>query len=158
MGTIDSATTETTNLKINLTWTADANAYLYKIWRGTTTGADDMHLLATVAARSYTSTGADNGDVESYSDDGTIAAGATVAALEPLTTGEESIFLLNLNPERGLKLLGMRDALGSPIDTFLSYVPLGTRSSAFEYLLESFQALQLPYPQLCSVARRVKLA
>lgn len=158
MGAIDSETTETTNLKVGLAWTADANALLYKIWRGTTTGADDMHLIATIAAKTYDSTGAVSGTVAAYVDDGTVAAGAGIASLEPLTTGEEQIFLLNLNPDRGLKVIGMLDALGSPIDTFLSYVPLATRSSAFEYLLESFQALQLPYPKLCAVGRRLKLA
>lgn len=158
VGVIDSATTSGTDNSVDLTWTADATAYLYKIWRGTVTGADTMYLLNTIAARAYNANGSDNGDVAAWSDEGVILPAAQTAIWQPLTTGEEQMFLINLNPDRGIKLLGMRDALGSPIDTFLSYVPLATRSSAFEYLLESFMAMQLPHPKLCSVGRRVKLA
>ena len=154
-GTENSATTETTNNKVVLTWTADANAKLYKIYRALTTGTDNHGLLATVAAKTYASDGAISTNVATWTDDGTYTPNTNV---KPLTTGEQSIFLVDLDAQRGLQSVGMMSPLGERTETFFNYIPLATRKSAFEYMIEGFMAALVPYPQLHAMARRVKLA
>lgn len=155
MGTTDSATTATTNNSVDLTWTADPNAMLYKIWRGTADGADNMTLLATIAAKTYNADGEVSGSVEAWSDEGTLTP---VSAIAPLATGEEAIYLANISEMHGLKFLGKLNSMGDPVANWLTYLPLGIRKSALEYLLESFMAMQVAYPTLHAVARRIKPA
>lgn len=155
MGSIATATTATTNNSVALTWTADANALLYKVYRGDATGADNMGLLATIAAKTYDGTGAVSGTVAAYTDDGS----ATVnTAVRPLATGEENIFLVDLDPTRGIQFVGKMSPLGEAVDSFVSFVPLATRKSAYEFLIESFMAMIAPYPALHAIARRAKTA
>lgn len=154
-GVIDDATTATTNNKVNLTWTADANAKLYKIFRGTTTGADNLGLLAVIAAKTYNADGSVNTNVAAWSDDGSLTPNT---AIQPLATGEETVWLLNLSPERGVKMLGKISQIGEPINQWMTYLPLAPRKSAFEYMIETFMAQQVPYPYLHAIARRAKTA
>lgn len=156
VGTTASATTATTNNTVALTWTADPNAKLYKIWRGTTSGAaDNLSLLTTIAAKTYNADGSVNANVTSFNDTGALTLNTNI---KPLTTGEESIFLVNLSRLRGARLVGMVSPLGEQVANFISYVPLATRSSAYEYMIESFSALMLPYPTVHAISRRVKTA
>lgn len=153
MGTTDSATTATTNNSVDLTWTADPDANLYKIWRGTADGADNMQLLTVIAAKTYNSDGEVTGSVEAWSDEGTLTP---VAAIEPLATGEESVFLTNISEVNGLKMLGKINVMGESMNNWLTYIPLAPRKSALEYLVESFMSVQCAYPTLHAVARRIK--
>lgn len=153
VGATDSATTATSNNSVALTWTADPAARLYKVWRGSS--ATTMKLLTVIPAKTYDSAGAVNGTVAAYTDTG---AATVNTAIDPLTTGHESIFLANFNPDRGAALVGNLSPLGERTDNFVSYVPLATRKSAFEYMIESFAALKVPHARLHAVARRVKLA
>lgn len=155
MGVTDDATTATTNNSVDLTWTADANAKLYRIYRGAAATAASMTLLAVIPAKTYDSEGVVSGNVTSWSDEGALTP---VAAIHPLTTGEESIYLVDLDATRGLQMFGMMSPLGERTDTFVSYIPLATRKSAFEFMIEGFMAPAAPYPVLHSVARRVKPA
>jgi hypothetical protein len=155
VGTSDSDVSATTNNTIALAWTADPNALLYKVWRGTSAAADDLQLLTTIPALTYDGTGAVSGMVASYSDTGTITP---TAAIHPLTTGEQSIWLINLNAERGYNLTGMLSPLGEKTREFFKFIPLATRKSALEYMIEGFLAGYTAYPELNLVARRVKMA
>jgi len=155
IGGEDSATTATTNNSVTLSWTADANAKLYKVYRGTVTGADNLTLLATIAAKSYDSAGTLSTNVASWTDDG---SNSLVSQVVPLSTGEECIFLANLNPDRGMQLVGNMSPIGDMIDTFVTYAPLATTKSSFDYMIESFAALKVPYAEVHSVSRRARLA
>jgi hypothetical protein len=155
VGTADDAATATTNNSVALTWTADPNALLYKVWRGTSAAADDLQLLTTIPALTYDGTGAVNGSVASYTDTG---AATPKAAFHPLTTGEQTIWLINLNPERGYNLAGMLSPLGERTREFFKFIPLATRKSALEYMIEGFLSGYTAYPELNLVARRVKMA
>lgn len=155
IGTASSATTETTNNTVNLTWTADANAMLYKIYRGTSATPADMALLGVIAAKTYNGEGGVSGTVAAYADTG---AKTPNTAIKPLNTGEEQIALVNINEMRGMHFVGMMSPLGERTDNFVSYIPLATRKSAFEYMVEAFMAAVVPNPTLHVVARRAKLA
>lgn len=152
-GVEDSATTATTNNSVTLTWTADANAKLYKIYRGLSTGV--WTLLDTIAAKTYDGEGTVSANVATYTDDG---SKTPVSAIVPLESGEENIFLANLDVRRGASVLGNISPLGTPQENFLSYIPLATTRSSYDYMIESFMAVKLPYAHLHAVARRVRTA
>lgn len=159
VGGEDSATTATTNNSVALSWTADSNAVLYKIYRGTTAGADNLELLDVIAAKSYDSAGTVSGNVTSYTDDGTKTPVSSVKPLDPVSSVvEETLFVVNLDPRRGAHLVGNMSPLGERLDTFVSYVPLAVTRSSFDYMIESFHALVVPQPTLHAVARRVRVA
>lgn len=153
--TPDSATTATTNNSVDLTWTADANAKLYYIWRGTTATVADMRLLAVIPAKTYDSVGNLSTNTAAWSDEGTLTPNSAVA---PLDVGE-NIFVVNIDRgERGMKMLGAVSPLGDPIDEYFTYTPLATTNSAFRFMIEGFIAAKIPYPTSLVVARRAKLA
>lgn len=156
-GASDDATSATTNNTADLTWTADPNALLYKIYRGSSATADDMSLIAVIAAKTYAADGSVNGMVASWSDTGTATA---ITSMKPLSSGEETLTLVNLDQasERGLSVVGMMSPLGDPVDTFVSFFPLATRKSAYEYVLEAFMAAIVTQPTTHVIARRAKLA
>lgn len=153
VGGEDNATTATTNNTVNLTWTADSNAYLYKIWRGTSTGVANMQLLKVIAAKTYTSSGALSTNVAAWSDTG---ADSVDSNITPLTTGGECIFLVNLDERRGLTFKSLISELGEPVDNLLRYVELARTKSAYEYIIETFGAVQVPWNKLHYAIRGVK--
>ena len=154
-GTVDSATTATTNNSVALTWTADANAKLYYIYRGLATGVDNASFLAAVPAKSYDSVGNLSTNVAAWTDDGSLTPNA---ALKPLDAGE-TIWLLNVDQgDRGMKMLGAVSPLGDPIDDFFTYTPLATTNAAFRFMIEGFVAPKVPYPTVNVVARRAALS
>jgi hypothetical protein len=148
-----SATAASPNLTIDLSWTADSNAKLYKIWRGTSSGVANMQLLTVIAAKTYDSSGAVSGSVTSFSDDGSYTANSNIT---PLTTGGEVIFLVNLDERRGLTFKSLISELGEPVDNLLRYVELARTKSAYEYLIETFGAVQVPWAKLHYQIRGVK--
>lgn len=154
-GTVDSETTETTNNKVVLTWTADPNAKLYYIYRGLATGADNAGLLAVIAAKTYDANGNVTANVATWTDDGTLTPNT---AVRPLDAGE-TIWLTNVDPgDRGIKMLGAVSPLGDPIDDFFTYTPLATINAAFRFMIEGFVAPKVPYPETLVVARRAALS
>jgi hypothetical protein len=137
---------------VDLTWTADTNALLYYIFRGS---ANNNHqLLDIIAAKTYDANGTVNGTVATYTDDGS----KTPVAVKPLNTGEQNIPLINLNPRRGVALMGKIDDMGRPVDNLWSFIELARTKDTFDYMLKSYQAMRLCYPNLISVVRHVKLA
>ena len=143
-----------------LAWTADANALLYKIYRSSSlgAGAGGETLLTTIAAKNRDATGLYTTNVVTWSDDGTAVAPGGAASELPLDAGHESIFLVNLNPDRGAALVGLLNTLGEEVDNLMSYIPLATRKNAYEFMLACFHALQVPWEKLHVRARRVKIA
>jgi hypothetical protein len=151
-------TTETTNNKVNLTWTHDDNARLYMIWRKI--GSGSYQLLDIIPAYTYNADGSVSGNKEAYTDDGT----RTALAVKPLASGEQIIVISNLRPGRGASWVAARDDMGYVVSAegvvsgLLSFVELARTKDSFDYLLKSYQALKMPHPNLAAVIRHVKLS
>lgn len=144
-------TTGTGNFTINLTWTADANAKLYMIWRQEGNTAP-YYLIDIIAAKTYDSAGTVSGNVAAYSDTGAKAQ----IAVEPLEAGEELIVLANSAPRRGASYVGMVDDMGQPVNELVSYVDLARTGDSYDFFLKSYHAVKLVHPNLVSVIRHVK--
>jgi len=152
------ATSGATEHKTNLTWTADPLALLYKIYRGTTTGDANLTLLTTIAARTRLGTGAYDANVAAWTDEGTVVAPTGAANEGPLATGDESIFLVNLNPARGAGLVSLINPLGDRVDNLINYIPLAQVKESYPFLLSCFSALQVPWEKLHAHIRKIKPA
>lgn len=151
-----SVTTATTNLTARLTWTADANAKLYKVWRGTTNVVADMSLVAVIPALTYDANGNVTGALATWDDTG---ANTPNAAVNPLTGTDEIVTLINVTPgERGNRLVGGISPLGEKMDSYMSYVPLATTNGSYRFMLEGFMALRCAYPELNIIARNARAA
>lgn len=151
-----SVTTATTNLIARLTWTADANAKLYKIWRGSTSTVADMSLVAVIPALTYDANGNISGAVATFDDDGSYTLNT---AVQPLTGTDEIIALLNTTPgERGNRMIGGVSPLGERMDSYMNYVPLSTTNGSYRFMLEGFLALRVTYPECNIIARGARAA
>jgi hypothetical protein len=141
---------------VDLTWTADTNAKLYKIYRTAVNGADadaNYSLLATISAKTYDSNGNVTANVASYTDTGALTLNTSV---HPLAAGDETIWLIDIDEGRGASMLYLPNAQGNAAgQNWVRYLPLGRTRSSQDYLIETFTALQLPQPETCVVARRV---
>lgn len=141
----------TTNNTANLTWTADPAARLYMIFRNV--GGGTFYLIDIIPAKTYDADGKVNGTKASYSD-----TGRTATTIKPLAAGEQQIVLLNVESgQRGAKFMGLVDDMGEQVDAMTSFVELGRTKDSFDYFLKSYLALKLPYKNLVSVIRHVKL-
>jgi hypothetical protein len=147
------------NATANLAWTADANAWLYKIYRSNVDGgAGTAYLYTTIAGHTRDGNGLVNGNVAAFADTADLAR-PTGAALEtPLAGTDENMFLVNLNPERGAAIVSLVNALGVPVNNLVSFIELARTRSSLDFLLESFVALQVPWQQLHAHARKVRVA
>jgi len=139
---------------VDLAWTADSNAVLYLIWRGLATGNANLQLLDIIPALSYDSAGTVNGTVTAYKDTGA----KTPVAVKPLSTGEQTILLLNRDARKGVKFLGKIDDMGRQVDSLVSYVPLARVKDTYDYMLKAYMSLKMPYPNLVAQIRHAKLA
>lgn len=146
------ATCGTGNNTIDLTWTADPSAVLYMVFRKA--GAGSFQLLDIIPALTYDADGKVNGAVETYTD----AGARTTKAVKPLAAGEEQILVTNVNPARGLAFVGKVDDMGRQIDRLVSFVELARVKDSFDYMLKSYLAARLIYPNLTAVIRHVKRA
>lgn len=153
-GTAASATIASTG-KVTLTWTADASAKLYKVYRTGSGEADDddnYDLLKVVAAKSYTN-GVVSGNVGSFVDDGTFTANDDV---HPLASGDETIWLVNMNPARGVSMLYLPNQFGTErAESWIKFIPLAKTKSSEDFMIETFTAQQNTQPATSVVARRV---
>lgn len=157
VGAADSATTATTNNSVDLTWTADAEAKLYKIYRGTTATAADMRLLAIVPAVTYDANGTVNGTVATWSDEGAITPNAAFAPAA--SNADQTIYGINISGnERGVKIMGAVSPLGDPIDDYVTLTPLATTNASFRFMIEGFLGFKVPYPGVNVIMRRAKLS
>ncbi len=138
---------------VDLTWTADSNAMLYAIYRGLTTGFDNLELIDIIPALTYAS-GVATGTVETYDDITDITA--TYTNVFPMTTPEETIFLLNLSTENGLSRPVLSPTLGDPIADLINYIPIPVSDDTHAFRLKSYHALQMPWGASCAMTRRVK--
>jgi len=147
-----SRTMGTPNFSVDLTWTADANAKAYMIFRKVATA--DPQLIDIIPAKTYDSAGTVNGSVEAYTDDGSL----TAIAVKPLASGEQQIVLVNSRPQRGGSYIGMVDDMGRQVGKLLSFVELARVKDSYDYMLKSYLAFKLVHPNVNSVIRHAKLA
>ncbi len=145
--------------RAQLTWTADADALLYKIYRSDVDGAAGTeYLYTTIAAKTRDADGKVTGNVAAWNDDALRTRPANAANEKPLNSGEECIFFLNLNPRRGASIVSLLNSLGDQVNNLVNYIELARTRSSFDFMLQSFWALQVPWQKLHAKARRVKVA
>jgi len=141
------------NNKANLTWTADANAKSYMVFRKLST--DSVYsLIDIIAAKTYDADGIVNGTVAAYTDDGS----KSLIAVKPLAAGEQNILLLNMSPRRGASFVGKVDDMGRRVDNLLSFIELARTKDSYDFFLKSYHALRVVYPNLFTLVRHCKLS
>jgi hypothetical protein len=147
------ATTAGTQSTVRLSWTAVADAKLYAIYRGLASGDNNLALLDIIAAKTYDATGAVTANVNSYDDDGT---NEDTAAVQPLDSGEETIWLVNTSIENGLSRPVLDQGRGDPVSDLLRFyeIPVATDELAFK--LQHYGTFQVPWGQSSAVIRRAK--
>ena len=148
------------NATANLTWDADANALLYKIYRSDVGGgAGTAYLYTTIAGKTRDGDGKITGNVVAWSDTANLTRPSGAASEVPLATGHENLFFVNLNPEdRGASVVSLIDPLGQQVDNLVTFIELGRTRASYDFLLESLMAVQVPWERLHAHARRVKIA
>jgi hypothetical protein len=155
-GTEDSVTLSGggSDQNVDLSWTADSTALLYAIYRGLTTGTDNLELIDIIAAKTYDSTGAVDGSVEAYDD--TTALTPTYSSVHPMAAAEETLFLVNLSTRNGLARPILNPTLGDPVNELVRFAPIPVSSDSYAFRLKSYHAVQVPWGQSCAVIRRAK--
>jgi hypothetical protein len=146
-------TPATTNLLVNLSWSADPAARLYMIFRQDTSG--DFRLIDIINAKTYDASGKINGDRTTYTDAG---ARAPITRVKPLETGEQQIALININPVNGAAFVGKVDDMGRPMSGLMSYVELARTRDSYDFMLKSYMALRSVYPNSHSLIRHIKVS
>jgi hypothetical protein len=146
-------TTGSGNNKVNLTWTHDADAKLYLVWRQVATA--DFQLIDIIPALTYDADGTVNGTIEAYTDDGTKSA---IAQVQPLATGEQTILYANINPNRGAAFMSKVDDMGRQLQNMIQYIELARVKDTYDFMLKSYLCLRMKYPNLFGCIRHVKLA
>jgi len=147
------ATTAGTQSTVTLSWTANASAKLYAIYKGTTTGDNNLELLDIIPAITYTSAGAFSAYVSTYDDDGTITE---TAAIQPLDLTEETVWLVNLGKRHGISRPVLIPTLGTPIDNLLRYAEIPVATDEYAYRIKGFHCIQVPRGESSCVLRRAK--
>jgi len=146
--------TPTADHEVDVTWTADADAYAYMIFREPTTGAAGHKLVDIIPAKTYDSAGTVNGVVELWVD---TDFSVEIAEVEPLETGEQIILLSNASNRNGASYLGMVDSMGVAVDSMVSYVPLARTKDSYDFMLKSYLTMKIVNPALFAVLRNVKI-
>jgi len=147
------ATTSAADNTVTLTWTANSSAKLYAIYKGTTTGDDNLELLDIIPAITYTAAGAWSAYVVTYDDDGTIT---TTAAIQPLDLTEEVVFLVNLGQQYGISRPVLIPALGEPVDNLVHYAEIPVATDEMGFRVFGYHAIQVPRGESSCVLRRAK--
>lgn len=154
-GTADSDTVTTaTHDTVDLSWTADANAKLYAIYRTLAGEADadaNYDLIDIIAAKTYNSDGSVNTNVAAYSDTGLTG----LSNIHPMASGDETIFLVGLGQRQGLSRPVLSPEVGEPMDALVNYVTLTETTDSLQFRLKSYHAVQVPWGELHGAVRRV---
>jgi len=158
-GTADTtnAVTNGTHDTVDLTWTADASAKLYAIYRTNTDDADadaNYDLIDIIAAKTYNSDGSVNTSVAAYSDTGLTG----LSTIHPMASGDETIFLVGLGQRQGLSRPVLTPTVGEPMDSLVNYVTLSETTDSLQFRLKSYHTVQVPWGNLHGAIRRVTVA
>ena len=152
----EATVTPTADYDVDLTWTADPNAYAYMIWREPAAGGGH-DLRDIIPAKTYDGNGTVSGNVESYTD-ADFSASSVNEYVQCLETDEQMIILANASNRNGASYLGMVDSMGAQIDSMVSYVPLARTKDSYDFMLKSYLTMKVVNPALFAVLRHVKTA
>lgn len=147
------ATVSTATGSVDLSWTPDTDAKSYWIFRQDG-GSGDYKLIDIIAAKTYDAAGSLSSTVSSYTDTGKTANDE----IQPLESGEETIVLVNTNPQRGVALMYLNDNMGTVQERLFNYVELARTKDTYDYMIKTYLAVRLIYPETCAVVRHAKLA
>lgn len=144
-----------------VSWTAFPGALLYKIYRSEGGGASGtVQYLTTIAAITYNGSGEPTGDVTSFAD--SLADSTRNAARTPMVSvgsvREETIFLIDKNPELGAYIAGLKNEAGENVENLIQFLRLARVRDAEEFLLVSYQALAVRGERYHALLRRVRVA
>ncbi len=148
----------------NLSWTANSDAKLYAIYRGSKNGDDtvsDYDLIDIIAAKAYNSDGEVTGNVTTYTDDFSKTAKANV---HPLSTYDstsramENIFLVYLDQAYGMSLAILPPAIGDPYGgdpelNSVRYREISVATDSYAFALQNYSVLQIPDAKVCVAIR-----
>ena len=125
---------------VDISFTAVANAQLYKVYRTLDGGASGSEVLAgTYAAKTYDGNGTITGVVTSINDG---VADASVGTDKPLssTNTDESLFLINRNAEYSFEIASLLNEQGEKVRNLIQMLPLARTKDQEEFLLLSYLA------------------
>lgn len=143
---------------VKLSFSAVADALLYKVYRTVDGGGAGTEVLAgRYAAKTYDGDGNVTGNVVSIID--TIADVALGTDTPLLASGvEEVIFLCDLNSDESLEVASLVNEQGEQVKNLVQMLPLARTKDQEEFLLLSYQALIYKGDIFNSMLRRVKIA
>lgn len=150
----EATVTPTADFDVDLSWTADEDAYLYMIFVEPA-GGGGHDLIDIIPALTYDSAGTVNGSVEAYTYADFSVVNENVQALE---TGEEIIILANASDRNGASYMGLIDSMGQAVDNMVSYVPLARTKDTYDFMLKSYLAMKIVNPEVFAVLRHAKLS
>lgn len=145
----------------SLSWTAFPGALLYKIYRSEGGGASGtVQYLTTIPAITYNVSGEPTGNVTSFLD--TLSDTVRNAARTPMVSvggvREETIFLIDKNPDLGGYIAGLKNEAGENVENLIQFLRLARVRDAEEFLLVSYQALVVRGERYHAMLRRVRAA
>jgi len=144
---------------VDLTWTANSDAYLYKIYRTEANGgANTEKIVAVIPGYTYDANGDINGCKTSYNDGAPdTAIGSDVFLLE----GESVIFLIDRDVANPVAInAGALQSIsaGEKVTDLILFKKLASTNDAEKFMLFSYIALENRNELCHAIARKVKLA
>jgi len=147
---------------IDITFTAVANAQLYKVYRSAAAGiAGSEFLSQVVPAKTYDGNGTVTGAVVAINDgiiDASLSATDKPYDIEVagVSGRDETIFFIDVDPIQGVNIAGLINPQGASVDQFVQHIPLAVITDAMDFLLTSYHAPAWKGEIYSSVARRVR--
>lgn len=144
-----------------LSWTANANAKSYVIYRtgaGEADVASNYDLIDIIPALTYTNGVGAPTTSPTYTDNFTKTPNEYV---HPLATLEETVFLVYLDQAYGASLAVLPPTIGDtyggdPTKNLIRYVQLNESTDSYQFRLKSFLTLQMPDGRTSAVIRKAK--
>jgi len=140
---------------IDLTWTPEADAILYRIFRTIGDGGT-YYFLGSVPAFAYTA----DGDIVTTNGAWTDVVGDAYLDLNrtPHASNEEEIFLFDTSPLQSYELASMMAPESQAMKNLFGYIPLARTKDSRDFLLTCYAALAMKGEIFNSLLRRVRIA
>jgi hypothetical protein len=140
---------------IDVSWTAESDAIMYKIYRTEGDGASFYH-LANVPAYTYDSNGDPVIATPNTGFTDTIADSSLDQTRTPHAASEEEIFLIDFDKYNSYEYAALRDPDGEVLENLFNFLMLGRITDRRDFLVTQHGALALKGEVYNSVLRRVK--
>jgi hypothetical protein len=147
---------------VDITFTAVAQAQLYKVYRSAAAGAAGSEFLSqVVAAKTYDGNGTVTGAVVAINDGVADASLSTTdkpydIQVAGVSGADETIFFLDIDPNQGVNLVGLINPQGAKVDNLVQHIPLAVITDAMDFLLTSYHAPAWKGEIFSSIGRRVR--